>query len=382
MKNKNYISAIATMVGSIVGAGIFAVPYAIRQAGVLSLLIYLPILAYFGYFLNNIYAEIILSTKERHRMPGYMKKYYGKKLKRVALIMTTIAINLGLLSYLLMGGEFLHELISKDTNNGSSLYVGILFIFGAIVTFSGVKLISKMELIMSIFLFVVMGLLTWRSLSYFSFSNYTVFEWKNFLLPYGPIFFAVAGTSSIPVVCRILSRQKNKIKSAIFWGSVIPASLTFPFALMVVGVTGELTSPEALSGLNDVIGNGVVKITLIFGLLSVVTSFVMNIEALSETYLWDLGWSKNFSWVVAITAPYLLFLIGFNNTGSVISLTGAVGGGLIGIFYMMLGLAVKKKAEKKSPIKTNLNKKIAFLLSLLFLAGVVYELWAILVKSS
>jgi len=380
MKNKNYISAIAAMVGSIIGAGIFAVPYAIHQAGVLSLLIYLPVLAYFAYFLNNIYAEIILSTKERHRMPGYMKKYYGKNLKRVALFVTSLSLNLGLLSYLLMGGDFLRELMSQGDVGGASFYVGVLFIIGAVITFSGVKLISKMELLMSVFLFLVVGLLAWRSLPFLTLSNYSLFEWKNILLPYGPIFFAVGGTSAVPVVCKILARQRDKIKSAIFWGSLIPASLTFVFALMVVGVTGELTSPEALSGLNNVIGNGVVKITLIFGLLSVVTSFVMSIEALSETYSWDLGWSKNFSWAIAIIAPYLLFLLGFNNTGSVISLTGAIGGGLIGIFYMALGLAVKKKAERKSPIKTKLNKRIAFLLSSLFLAGVVYELWVILLK--
>ncbi len=372
--SKNYFRALATMIGSIIGAGMFAVPYTIHKAGVLSLFFYLPILGFFGYHLNLFYAEIILSTKKKHRAPGYVEKYFGKTQKKLTLIITLAAINLGTLAYLIYGGRFMHQLLSPYLGGSEFLYTNIVLLLGAAATFAGIKMLATIELLMSLLLFVVIALIGWKGFYYVDPGNFTLVNWRYLLLPYGPVFFAVSGTSSIPVVCKLLAHKKKEIKKAIFWGSLIPVLVTFIFSLVVVGITGAQTSDDSLLGLDMVLGNGIVKITLVFALFSLFTSFLMSIQSLRETYWWDLKIKKVLAWFIAISIPYLMYLSGLNNAAKVVSFTGAISGGVIGIIYILLLQKVKKKPQQKSVIKNKINKKIAIIMSLAFILGFVYEL--------
>ena len=95
--SKNYFYAIATMIGAVIGAGIFTLPYVAQKSGVIPFLSYVVFLGSIQFYISMLYAEIILSTKEKHRIPGYVEKYFNKKFKNISLVIVMLSKNLKIL---------------------------------------------------------------------------------------------------------------------------------------------------------------------------------------------------------------------------------------------------------------------------------------------
>lgn len=375
--SKNYFHAIATLIGTIIGVGIFAIPYVINKSGIILLFVYLPLLGIVQYFLHKLYAEIILSTKERHRLPGYVEKYFGKKGKKITLALVLFGNYGGLLAYIIVGGIFLQQLLGPYFGGDVFFYSTALFVLEAAIVFMGMRLLASVELIMAGLLLLMVALIAWRGWSYINLDNYGLIDWSNIFLPYGPIFFAVGGEAAIPLVCRLLARQKKNIKSALCWGTFIPVAVMLFFTVLAVGIAGNDTTPDTLAGLNSIIGNGAVIFALLFGLLAIITSFLTLAQAVKEVYWWDFGVNKKIAWCLSCFAPYFLYLIGFQNLIKVISLTGAITGGILGIVIICLVFKVKRKKELAPIISNNLSKPLAYFLSLLFILGLIYEIWTV-----
>ena len=378
--SKNYFSAIATLIGTIVGAGIFALPFVINRAGIASLFIYLPVLVLIQYYLHKMYAEIVLSTKTEQRVPGYVEIYAGKKYKMATTIFSLLGAYGALLAYVILGGIFLHGLLGGLLGGTPFIYSLVLFAIESLIVFFGIKTIASAELFMTAFLIAVVLIISTKSLKFVAIDNYTLMNWKYFLLPYGIIFFSVGGQNAIPEVCRLLGKEKKKIKSAIFWGTIIPAFITMLFVTIIVGVTGENTSPDTLVGLKQVFSNGIVTFSLIFGLLSVITSFLVTSQSVKEIYWWDFKMNEKLSWALACGVPLSLFFLGVQNLTKVVGLTGALTGGIIGIIMIYLSFKVQTKAQKKSIIKNKVSKLAAVSLSLLFFLGLINELIKLFTK--
>jgi len=377
MEKSNIFQSLSVLVGTIIGVGLFTLPYITVRSGVWTMLFYFLLLSAVTILIKLIYGEIVLRTKDIHRLPGYVGKYYGPRHKKVALIIVLIAVNLSILAYIIFGGIFLHQLLSPAFGGDVFAYATILFIIEALIVFFGLKLIASVEFAMMAFLFLVIGLIIWRGWGEINISNYHLFDWQYAILPYGPIFFAIDGGAAIPEVCKLLANKKADIKSAIFWGTFISVIITLIFAVFIIGITGNNTSPDTLSGLSFIFNNGVIKITLVFGLLAIFTSLLITMQSAREIYRWDMGINNNLSWLLAGAIPYFLYVIGFNNTTKVVGLAGAIIGSLIGIIYILLALSIKKKAEQKSIIKNKINKGVAYGLALFLILGLICELWEV-----
>lgn len=374
--SKNYLLAVFTLMGTIIGVGLFTMPFVINQAGVITLFIYLAVLASIQYYLHLLFAEVVLSTKEKHRLPGFVGKYINAKSKKLTFIIDMFGAYGSALAYIIIGGLFLHQLVSPYFGGNVFLYSSLLFVFISIIVFFDIKLIAGTEFILTSFMVLAIGLIAWRGFGYIQLGNYNLLDWKNIFLPYGPIFFAVGGGAAIPEVCRLLVYEKEKIKSAVFWGTFIPAALMLVFVLVILGIAGAQTSPDTLAGLSAILTDGVITFSLIFGLLAVITSYIVIAQATEEIYQWDMGLKNKLAWFLACFIPYFLYLIGWTDLIKVISFTGAVTGGLSGIILIWLAFKVKARPEKPSCVKCKLNKPLVYALSSLFVLGVIYEIWA------
>ena len=74
--SKNFIFALASLVGTIIGAGVFAIPYVMSKSGALTCFFYFLILGSVVLLLHLFLGEVVLRTKGRHRLVGYAEKYY------------------------------------------------------------------------------------------------------------------------------------------------------------------------------------------------------------------------------------------------------------------------------------------------------------------
>ncbi|MCX6799699.1 MAG: hypothetical protein NT091_00945 [Candidatus Falkowbacteria bacterium] len=371
---RKYFQAVFVLIGTIIGVGMFSMPYIISKAGLLFLLIYLPVLGCVEYFTLKLYAEIILSTKENHRLPGYATKYLGKKSKWFTSIVTTLGNYGAILAYIIVGGIFSHALFGPIWGGSLLLHTTGMFLVESLIVLLGLKYISKAETYLTTLLLIVTGVIVWKAKNYINLSNYTQADWSLAALPYGPILFAVGGGTAVPMVCQILKNDKKKIKSALGLGLAISLFVMFVFVITVVGVTGANTSVDTLAGLNLVLGDEMVKVALLFGILAIATSFFTSCECQREVYSWDFKMNNTFAWALACGVPYILYILGVQNLTTVVSLTGAVTGGLLGILLILIALKVKKKADLKSIIQNKINIPIAILISSMFILGVIYEL--------
>ena len=362
------------MIGTILGVGIFSVPFVVAKAGIFSFIVLLPFLALAQHTFHKFYAEVIVASGEKHRLPGYAAKYYGEQVKYIVLFFTLLASYGSMLAYILVGGMFLHQLLSPLFGGSQFIYTSILYVTVAMIVLYGLKLIAKVDALLATLLLLAVVLVMGKSVSEIHLANYQLASWTYFLLPYGPIFFSVGGDGAIPEVCRLLDNDRRLIKKAIAWGSFIPSVIIFLFVLAVVGVSGHQTTPDTLAGLASFLPPGVVSVALAFGIMTITTSFLTVAESTKETYVWDLKINKKIAWLLALLPAFILYLLGLNNLTSVVSLTGSVSGGILGLVLIWIFFKAKNGSHDGRMMETGLSKPLAVFLSCLFIGGFIYSL--------
>ncbi|TRZ81084.1 hypothetical protein D4R86_03285, partial [bacterium] len=102
LKNlKISFNAISIIIGTIVGVGIFGLPYAISKVGFLIGIPLLILLSGIVLYLHYLYGEIVLRTKRKQRLVGYAKKYLGGKGKSIATLSALFGLLGSQLAYLI-----------------------------------------------------------------------------------------------------------------------------------------------------------------------------------------------------------------------------------------------------------------------------------------
>ena len=104
------IYAIATLSGTIIGVGLFALPYVTLKVGFWVILGYFLVLGALVILIHSFFGELALKTPDFKRLPGFAKIYLGNWGEKIALISTILGIFGAILAYLIVGGEFLTEL--------------------------------------------------------------------------------------------------------------------------------------------------------------------------------------------------------------------------------------------------------------------------------
>ena len=79
MTISSFWKSIGIISGMIIGSGIFSFPYAIRISGlwwgsISALIAFFSILA-----IHLAYGELVASFPEKHRLPGYVRAFFGAK---------------------------------------------------------------------------------------------------------------------------------------------------------------------------------------------------------------------------------------------------------------------------------------------------------------
>lgn len=377
MLSHNYVASIALLISSIVGVGMFTLPYISTQAGMITVIIYFIALAFLQHWLHTLYAEIILSTKKPHRLPGYAEKYIGKKAKKIVLILSLLLGYGALLAYTILGGQFLYQLLNPLLGGSVIVYTIGLLILRSVVMLFGLGWVTRVEVILTGGLLGAIVVVSILATGHGNVENLAIFNSDNIFLPYGPIFFAVSGLLAINDICLLMKNEKEKIVSVLKTGMIIASGVMLLFTIAIASISGSLTSSDALSGLKTFIDPIFYNILLGIGLITVTTSFFIMAEAMEEMFIWDFQAKKLGAWLLIWAIPLFLLLLGAWDFTKVVAITGAISGGLLGSLYLLLGLRVKKKAELSSPIKARLTPSIAWVLTILFVAGLIYQLWEI-----
>lgn len=376
--SRNYITAVLTLVAAIVGVGMFTLPYVTVRAGYATMIIFFVVLGVIQHWLHKLYAEVVLSTKEQHRLPGYARLYLGVKSAKLLSVLTMIASYGSLLAYTLIGGDFLHQLLAPYFGGSIFFYTTILLLLRGGIIFLGFKWITRTEAILTgglIGTMVAVAAIAIGSGQPWTISALTP---ANIFLPYGPVFFALNGIVAVNEICIILKNEKEKIKSALRSGMILAMGIMLMFIALIISLSGDKTSPDALSGLGPFVDPIMYIVLLIIGLVTVTTSFLIVAGALEEMYMWDFKINKTLAWLLAVFVPYVLYVVGAHDITAVVAITGTISGGLLGAMSLNLALRAKAKPQLTAPFHAHLTRTTAYGLSLLFFIGAVYQLWELL----
>jgi len=377
MKNKDLFYAVATLIGTTIGAGIFGLPYVIAQSGFLPGIILLIFLGGIMLLVNLIYGEITLRTAKKHRLVGYAGKYLGKNGKRAAFFSSLFVLYGSMLAYIIISGQFLSSLFGGYLGGNEFIYSLISFAFVSAGIYFGLKVIEKIELLMTVFLLAVMGMIFFKGLPFVESANLLSFNSSQSFLPFGVILFSIGAMSAIPELEHILKKDQKRVKKAIILGTLIPNTLYIIFILVIVGASGVATSKEALSGFSLAIGDGVATIGFTFGILAIITSFLMIGTNLKEMFMYDYGINKNLAWLMACFVPLAIFILGMRDFIEVINFVGGIAGGLAGILVILIYLKIRSNprlGDLKPAYQIKVPKIILSLMILVFMLGIVYQL--------
>ena len=383
--SNNFIAAIATMIGVIIGAGILGIPFVVAKAGFWLGISYILGIGLLMLLVNLCLGEVALRTNAMHQLAGYAEKYLGVWGKRANAVSMVVGIYGALIGYIAGAGQVLYSLfpvnfvpqygerISSLLSNAGTFWALVFFIVGAIVLFFGIRIMKAAEIFtnaVKLLLFAVLLLIIFYS-GLIQKWNFSGVYWYNWYLPYGVVFFAFLGFATLPEVREILKYDAKKVKKAIIIGSLIPIVVYLLFAFAVVGVTGDDTTDVATIGLGKAIGPHAFWAGQLFALVALSTAFIGLGFALKEMYVLDFNRSEAMAWLLTVIVPLAIILFLPQTFIGALAITGAFAGGLQGILNIMMFYKAKKLGDRKPEYEIKLPRIVGNAICVLFAIGMI-----------
>jgi len=361
---KRSIYALSIISGTIIGVGLFSLPYITLKVGILPILGYFFVLGILVIIVHYLFAEVSIKTPDFVRFPGFAKIHLGNWGKNIALASNILGLLGAILAYLIVGGEFLTDLLGPVFGGQNLLYTLFYFVIGAALIYFGIKAIAKVEFWGLVLFFIILIFIFFKGFPLIQIKN--LFPTPNLFylfLPYGPILFSLWGAALIPEAEEILKENKKLLRKIIPISILIPIFVYLFFIFLILGICGGDTTQTALTGLKDFLGSGPFYLLLFFGLLTTFTSFITLGLTLKKIFWYDLKLEKKLSWFFTCFIPLILFLIGIKSFIVVIS---AVGGIMLGVDGILIILMYKKINPQK--------KALVYPLIFIFALGILYEI--------
>lgn len=365
MKKLAVPEAIAVLIGAIIGAGVFTLPYVAVHSGLAITSTWLIIVSFIVIYLHLAFGEVVLRTKKDFRLPGYIGYYLNSSAKKFVFLITFLTFSFSLLIYLLLDSGFLKVIFNSIWVNFSfpqGLLVILLWLFLSLMVLSKSRVVAKINFYLSFALLFLFFIVIICVLPHFNLKNINFFHFTNnwgWLVPYGLLFFSLNGMVAVPEAAKVLEKRgekKEKLKKVIIIGTIIPAFCYLFFILAVVGASGSFTSLDAIEGLKGILGNSIILLGAVSGFLAVSTSYLIFASYIKNSFINDFKWSPFISYFLVIIGPILLYFLQLESLVKLISFTGAMLGGFEGVMIILVLNKAKQQGDLEPPYQVPLNK--------------------------
>lgn len=363
--SRHFILAVGLLAGTIIGAGIFSLPYLFRLLGYLPGLIYLGGFALIYHIIHLMYGKILLANNEKeHQFFFLANKYLSPFWARVASGAILGELLLALTVYLILAPVF-GALVGGW---GEPVWFFGFWILGSFFIFAKVDWMSLAE---------ILGLLGILAIVAVVFSVGaglpSQMSWGEELnlgvifLPFGPLLFSFAGRPALHEVIKEYRAAERKarpfsLSRAVGWGTAIPAFIYLIFVWAILKLNPQIT-PEALNGL-DFLSPRLLALLGVMGLITLWTSYFVLGANVKEILKIDLRWSRFLAGLTVLLLPPLFYLAGLRGFLTAIGLTG-------GLFLALEGIFVVRMWQKAFPDSP--WRRASHALYLIFAAAILYQ---------
>ena len=363
------ILATLTLIGATIGAGVLGIPYVVLKSGFgfgVLIIIFVALLM----LLTNLYlGEIALRTKGTHQLSGYAEKYLGPRGKKIMFLAIVFGVYAALVAYLIGEGESLSYLFFNTVKY--EIIMGTFFwIILAALSWFGLKALEEGEEIGVTFVFITIISIVVFSWNKINPSNLSYNDASQIFSPFGVVLFAFLGFSAVPEVIRILKKEKGSLEKAIISSNLIVLSIYIIFTAVVLGWKGSATPPLATLVLG--------KPFVLLGMITMFTAYLVHTNALIDTLRFDFRKTRFHAWLIAISVPLLAFIvIRFLNIAGfikVLSIGGAISGGLTAILILFMVKKAKQNGDEKPSYSIPYSNILAWILIAIFALGAIFEI--------
>ncbi|MBM3255986.1 MAG: hypothetical protein FJZ04_00750 [Candidatus Moranbacteria bacterium] len=335
-----FLEAFATIVGTVIGLGIFAIPFAAKGAGVAPTVALIVFVAAMSALVSFLFAEIVIFDKREECIVSYARRYLGSWMGWAEAVSVIFGYTGTILAYVLAVAIFSKELIPF---NGTYFWPIILFysgVSGLILLFRKPKNLGNLEIALAGLMCAAFLFISWKSVPYWKpLEN----DWSKLAVPYGVVWFSMTGGSAIPLAVRILARKGREVFSVISLAYLFIAFITIAFFVAALKIGGDGIGPDPFVAMGEKMGRWVLYAGTLIGILAVVTSHWTLAAYFKNILNEDLGINPIFSWFLVVFLPIILITLGISNFVSVVGLVGLVAG----TFDALLLMAIYKRVFRR-----------------------------------
>lgn len=367
--------ATFSLMGALMGAGVLGLPYVIMKSGFLIGFIEIMIIGTILVMTNLYLGEISLRTKEKHQLPGLAKKYLGTKSEVIMLIVALFGLYASLIAYLIGESESLSYLITNTSNYILPLGIIIWLVF-TLISHIGLKATEEGEeigVIAIILLVAIISIFLWNNVEP---TNLQTMDIEHIFLPLGAILFTFLGCTAIPEAREVIGRETKNFKKVIIRSFVAISILFLIFIAIVIGTQGTSTPEIATLALG--------KPFIILGMLSMFTAYLAHSMAINEIFRFDLKLSKKkakfYTSIVPLVMFVTLYIINQISFIKIISLGGAISGGIIAILVLLMVGKAKTNGNRNPEYKMPYSKKLIYFLIAIFVFATISATAALMIR--
>ncbi len=367
--NMKYLAALSTTVGTIMGGGILALPYAIEKSGFFEGIALLVLIGFASILITMYTGELSSHFKKLHQLPVIISKYAGKRLRISILIFQILTIYGAQIAYL-TGIALIMVFLFHLPYTVSVLLV---FLLTLPLIYKGYKLVEDAE---TPLLFIKIALIVAAALSVITIvkdANFYIYNITNLFEPFGIILFSFTGYTVIPEVKQELGGIK-KLTSIIVVSYIICILLYIFFSFAFVGAFGPLVSTVATDGIHSFYYEILFSLTTLSLLL---TPYIALSLVLADSFTYDFGIERKSSMFLSLAAPFAIAFFDLNFE-SILDVTGGVFISLLAMMILIAVLIERRKAKKHIGYLVPGGIYLIIFTFVVMLLGLVYTVYSII----
>ncbi len=368
-----FVLPVSLLAGTIIGAGMFSLPYTFKTAGVLPSVLYALLFCGIAVAIYFMYADML----EKHpgmRYMGLMRRYFGSRGYYLSFLIDIAQQFLVLTIYVVLSESFIVLIFPR-----LPLHWGSILFWAASSLFLFLK--AKHEAIGEFLatagiVCIVAAIAALGAGRFFSGGFSGGFSWEFILLPFGSLLFSFNGRSVIPELLRNSGHEPARLRRAIAWGTAVPLILYLFFVAGVIGLS-PVVVPDSVSGLIGLVPPSLLAVLGILGLLALWSSYIAVGADVRKTLSGDASMRPVAAGIAVVLFPVLLYAAGMRSFLALVALTGGVLTALewIGIVCMWK----RSCKEKEGLLLPSFSRPLFFGTLAVLLAGCSYTVYLLLV---
>lgn len=375
---KSFLLPTGLLAGTIIGAGIFSLPYVFAKAGMVVGIFYL-ILGGMAYTMVHLmYADVIMRTKGNHRFPGYAGAYLGRPGFFLAILTGVIEMVLVMTIYLILSQSF-GNLITPHLGGEGEVF--LFWLLGSLTIFASLKKITFLETCISVGILAIIA--TLFILGFSSGENIARIQWMPniaaLFLPLAPVLFSLSGRVAIPSLVKYTTslhkgRMDRIVRRAVIWGTMVPVIVYLLFVLGIGGLSAPV-SEDAITGLVGQVAPSLLLIIGILGLFTLWSSYIVVGFDINSILLHDFKFGRALRLCIVVVLPLLLFIFGLRGFLELVSFVGGIFLAIEGLLIITMWWRANRVLKSSSLLMKGIPRALIALTAFTFLGALVYQIW-------